>query len=169
MVYFVRWMAYYQGEPLMNFFFNLFNGLYSQINISTIASAVTIICAVAGLIVYIRHHQAPTNEKWKTVGITSLVVVLVVALLLRPILSKSSSLGISSQRHTNSQWNLVYTYYNNKNPDEFGLWDMAWSPDSTRIASADAAGAVRIWDATTGRPYLHHVIPTPRWYGITVA
>jgi WD40 repeat protein len=31
-----------------------------------------------------------------------------------------------------------------------GVWDLAWSPDGTRLLSGDESGVIKIWDATTG-------------------
>jgi len=33
-----------------------------------------------------------------------------------------------------------------------GVWDVAWSPDGTRIATSGNDGTVRIWDSTSGAP-----------------
>jgi WD40 repeat protein len=30
------------------------------------------------------------------------------------------------------------------------MWALAWSPDGTRLATADAAGTAEVWDASTG-------------------
>jgi WD40 repeat protein/serine/threonine protein kinase len=36
--------------------------------------------------------------------------------------------------------------------DEGELWSVSWSPDGNRIATGSEGGAVKLWDAATGRP-----------------
>ena len=36
--------------------------------------------------------------------------------------------------------------------DDGELWSVAWSPDGKRLATGGADGAVKLWDAATGRP-----------------
>jgi eukaryotic-like serine/threonine-protein kinase len=41
----------------------------------------------------------------------------------------------------------VYTYRGHTAE----VWALAWSPDSTRIASASSDGTVQVWDAMSGQ------------------
>ena len=38
-------------------------------------------------------------------------------------------------------------------------WDVTWSPDGARIASADDSGTVKVWEAATGAEVLSFTVP----------
>ncbi|HXZ03272.1 MAG TPA: WD40 repeat domain-containing protein, partial [Ktedonobacteraceae bacterium] len=49
--------------------------------------------------------------------------------------------------------NLLYTYAGHSD----AVFDVAWSPDGNRIASASNDGSVQIWDAFTGKHVVMHL------------